>query len=118
MVSSFARLKLPGTCGAKAKKSGQSNKMTGLSVIIYDLQSRDINHESITHIAFEDALICFIYLVSSDDLNLRSQAVFSSEIKHLLCLPNAADKRTCNAAAAHGLRKTHCTDPVLPARRR
>jgi hypothetical protein len=55
------------------------------------LQRSHLNNEAVLYVAFEQALVGFIDLVSANQFNVCGNITLSAEIEHILRLPGAAD---------------------------
>src|SRR5271166_1389241 len=58
------------------------------------LQRRHVNHEAILHVALHQAFVGFVDFLNGDDLDVGDNAMFRTEVEHLLRLPDAPDPGT------------------------
>lgn len=59
------------------------------------LYGADINNKAIFHVGSQYTFVSFVNLISGDDLNVRRNIMFCTEIEHLLRFTNATNHGTC-----------------------
>src|SRR5580693_10448065 len=63
-------------------------------------QRRHIDHESISHIALEHALVGFVNFLNRHYFNVARHSVLGAEIQHLLRFADPSNLRSCHTASS------------------
>ena len=58
-----------------------------------------IDYETIFNITIYYSIVCFVDFISFDDFNIANNVVFTSKIKHFLCLFHATNHGTSNSSS-------------------